>query len=429
MEVEICDAAALDLDEKEVVSFIQKARPDVIAITITTLTVQYAREVSRAVKALNPEVLIVFGGPHVSALPFENLDVADLCVVGEGEETFSDIIKCFLEKKSFEKIKGIAYKNMGGTFINEPRPLIKDLDKLPVPARDLLPPYTFTHVYPYRLDNPYYDNIITSRGCAYDCSFCASKVVWNGKVRFRSMDNIFMEIDELVNKHKRALLFIKDDNFLLNKDRVSEFCQIKKKSFPKLKWICHARVESFSLDLLKEMESSGCLELQVGVESGDDGVLQECKKMLSTEVARKAFELLKKTKINSWATFIIGNEGDSVKTVNRTIEFAKKLSPTYSTFLFLLPLPGSRCFERMSNKKYIKTYDWSLYSWHGEPVFETELLSKKSLKDLRKKAYRDFYLRPSKIMEYLVMVVKEGQLKVVFRNILLLIKFMLGLIK
>lgn len=427
--VRIFDASTLNVGEKEVLKYINVFKPDIIGITATTLTVQFVRTIAFQAKHLLPDVFIVFGGPHVTALPFENLDVADVCVIGEGEQTFAEVINNFLKGLSLDKIRGIVFKEKSAYYKTEERELIQDLDELPFPARDLLPKHTFCHIFPYRLENPYYDTIITSRGCSFNCTFCLNELMWKRKVRYRSLDNVFEEIEELIKKYSTSLLFIHDDNFTENSDRLIEFCKIKQKYFPKLKWICHSRADSLSLDLLKEMESAGCVEIQIGVESGDDRILNNCNKRIKITTIYNAFKLFKKTKINTWATFIIGNEGETKDSIEKTIKFAKNINPTYCSFLFLSPLPGTRCFNNFKKRDYIKTYDWFKYSWHGEPVFETESLSKGLLMGLRKKAYRRFYLRPKILFRYLCICIKSRQWKTMFSNFLILLKSVLGLIK
>ncbi|MBZ9577922.1 radical SAM protein [Patescibacteria group bacterium] len=429
VDIKICDASALNIKENGVLEYIKLFKPDIIGITTATPTVKFARTVALGTRRLLPEAFIVFGGPHVSALPFENLDVANVCVIGEGEETFAEIVNNFLNGLSLDKIKGIAFRRNGSYCKTEERVLVDNLDQLPFPARDLLPKYTFRHIYPYRLDNSNYDTIITSRGCSFNCNFCSNELMWKRKVRYRGLDNICEEIEKLIKESNISLLFIHDDNFTEDADRVVEFCKRKKKYFSKLKWICHARADCLSLDLLKEMKASGCLEMQIGIESGNDRILANCNKRISTSTISSTFKLLKQAKINSWATFIIGNKGENKQSIEETIEFAKAIDPTFCSFLFLIPFPGTKCFNNFSKKGYLNTYNWSKYSFHTKPVFETECLSRGLLMSLRKKAYRKYYLRPKILFRYFCACIISRQWKLTFSNSILLLKFILGLIK
>ncbi len=421
--VDICDAAGLNMSHQQVLGRVIKFAPEIVGITLSTITAGSARKTAQAIRESLPDTLIVFGGPHVSALPFENLDVADICVVGEGEETFKDIIFCQDLDRDFSRVMGIAYRQNGSDFLTKKRSLIVDLDVLDFPARQLLPRNTYRHIYPYPVKNPYYHSIITSRGCNYKCDFCSSSLIWNGLTRYRSLENVFKEMEHLIKRYNAALLFLHDDDFTGSCERVVRFCQGIRKYFPGLKWICHGRADNMSLELLREMKQSGCVEIQVGVESGNDEVLKKCNKNIDTATICKAFELINKVGINSWATFIIGCEGDSVATVEDTIKFSKRINPTYATYLYLSPLPGTKSFSYFKKKGYLRSLDWSKYSWHGDPVFETEALSKSDLLRLRKKAYREFYLRPRALIRYLPLFLKLSSLRSMLRNLIVFMRF------
>ncbi|MBU1912645.1 MAG: B12-binding domain-containing radical SAM protein [Candidatus Omnitrophica bacterium] len=419
----------MDADADRTLEYAKMFNPDIIGISVTTLTAGYARKLAAKSKNTLKNTLVVLGGPHITALPYENLDVADICVIGEGEQTFAELVDNFPDELSFEKIPGVAFKKNGKTVKTNEKKLIPNLDKLPFPAMDMYSQYRYIHIYPYRLKNTHYRTIITSRGCSYNCSFCMSELIWKREVRFRSLDNVFQEIGELVGKYKTSLLFIHDDNFTVNAARVYEFCRTKRKYFPELKWICHARADCLSSELLAEMKSAGCVEIQIGVESGDDTILSKCNKAVTTSTIITAFKMLRKSGINQWATFIIGNEGDDKESILKTINLSKIINPTYATFLFLLPLPGTKCFNRLSEKGFITTYDWSKYTWHGEPVFETESLSRKMLLWIRKKAFLEFYLRPSALIRCLFDIVKSRQWNMLFRGFMTIFKFGFGFIQ
>jgi radical SAM superfamily enzyme YgiQ (UPF0313 family) len=426
VDVRICDASFLDIKEDAVVQYAREFRPDIVGMAAYTPTMGFIRRVAASLRRSLPESLIVFGGPHVTALPFENLDVADLCILGEGERTFEELVDRFIGKRPFETIAGLSLKKDGRCVRTGERELIEDLDSIPFPARDLYPLTTYSHIYPYRLGNPFYSAIVTSRGCGYDCSFCSNKLMWKRRVRVRSLDNVFAEIEVLVRDYKISLLRIGDDNFITSPDRVVQFCRMKRRFFPELKWFCHARADALTPTLIKEMKAGGCVETQIGVESGDDLILGRCNKRATTAVVRKSIRALRNNGINVWATCIIGNEGDTPESVEKTIRFAQEADPTYCSFMFLSPLPGTRSHENMSRKGYIKTKDWSRYSWHGQPVIETPELSRIMLVRLRKRAYRKFYLRPKIIYRYMRDALHSRQWATIFSDALLLLKFVLG---
>jgi radical SAM superfamily enzyme YgiQ (UPF0313 family) len=236
-DVRICDAYMLGLSEKAVGECIADYQPDIVGIHVTTPAVASARSVARLCRRIQPSCRIIFGGPHPTVLPFENLDICDACVIGEGEQTFAEIIS--ENPADWDKIKGIALLKDGMPYKTPEREQFEDLDILSFPARDLLPYNGRPHIYPYKLDTTVCNTIVTSRGCGFNCGFCLSSRIWRNRVRYRSMDNIFAEVDELVKVYKTSLLHIHDDNFTGSRERVMEFCEIKQRRYPRLKWICY----------------------------------------------------------------------------------------------------------------------------------------------------------------------------------------------
>lgn len=425
-ELKICDAYVLNMDEDAVLGQIREFRPDIVGISVVTPAVGYARSIAGRIRQLFPSALIVFGGPHPSALPFENLDLADISVIGEGELTFGEIVEHYDDRSAWESIKGIAFLRDGVPFSTPERGLIDNLDSLAFPARDLLAYNGCRHIYPYKLDTPYCNTILTARGCGFNCNFCLNELMWKRHVRYRSLDSVLGEIDELVSVYDTSLLHIHDDNFTGSPGRVVEFCDRMRKFFPRLKWICHGRADSLSRELLTAMRNAGCVEMQIGVESGDDKILKSCNKGLDTEVIRRAFRLLKDSRINQWATFVFGYRGETRESAGRTIRFALELDPTYATFMFLSPFPGTRCFSELRQKELIKTLDWTRYNWHDSPVFETANLTADRLVDLRRKAYIRFYIRPVVWLRYLRVFLDSGQWRMMLVSMVLLAKFILG---
>lgn len=427
LDVRILDALHLRLGPEDILEQVQFFSPDIIGISVSTPTVNYVRRISSGIRLISKDALVVVGGPHITALPFDLLDVADVAVLGEGEVTFSEIINFSLGQRDLKGIKGIAYRHNGNMVRNPERDFIADLDLLPFPARDLLNGKPYRHIYPYSTKKGKFSTMLTSRGCPYNCYFCANKTMWKQKVRYRSLDNVLWEIEELVKKDKVSLIFIDDDSFTESPQRVSGFCSLLRKKSMDVKWICHARADVLPYELLREMKSSGCVEIQIGAESGNDDILAKCNKKITTDMVKQGVDNAKKAGINVWATFILGNKDENYSTIKQTINFAKLLDPTYATFILLSPLPGTKLFEEFSAHNFIKTFDWDKYSWHGDPVFETPQLPREMLLRSRSTAYLSFYLRFKVIVRYLVITVKTGKIKSMIVNFFVLLKFVLNL--
>ena len=418
-EIRIFDALAEDRTDEEWIETIAGQKPDLIGFSVATPTMEASRRMALELKSRLPHALIVAGGAHATMLPDCMLGPFDAVVVGEGEATFFEIARNGADKASLPTIKGVAFQQNGVIVHTKPRGYFKSLDEIPFPARDLLPIPNYYHTYPYNRKGGYFGNIITCRGCPRNCYFCGNKALWQGNVRFHSLDYVLEEIKMMVCTLDMSLVFIEDDDFLVNKKRAMEFCERVLASKLNFKWIVHACADGIEEESLRLMKRAGCVEFQIGVESGDEGILKQIDKSKEgREVYYRAFRLLKKYGLNSWATIILGHTDDTEESIERTIDFAKKIDPTYASFIIMLPFPGSQVFEIYKRNGWLLTTDWSRYSWYGDPVFELPHLSAADLVRLRAKAMTAFYLRPSKIFRYLWQIIKARSLREFFRNVL-----------
>lgn len=425
--ISILDAMSLDLDADEVVKRALEFKPDLVGITVTTPTATVTREILMKVRAKNPEITLVVGGPHITPLPTDMIDMADFAVIREGEQTLVEIIECIRGERSKESIKGVAYREGTENVLTPPRPFIVDLDEFPDPARDLLDGGEYSHIYPssrYSCEQKF-TTIFTERGCAFDCHFCGNKILWGRTVRYRSLERVYEEIKTIVNVHKTHFFFIDDDDFSTNPKRVKAFCEGLIELGLDVEWVCHIRVNALSEEMLKMMRKAGCVEAQVGLESGTDEGLAAYNKRLTIEQMAQGCRRIRAAGINVWGTFIIGGPTDTPETVREMVNLSCRLPLTYCTFIMLLPFPGTELYTQYSEKGYLKTYDWSKYSWHGDPIFETETLCKADLIALRKEAYKRFYLRPQVLLRMARDMIKTRSYKQVFLNFLIWAQFVL----
>ncbi len=390
-------------------------RPDAIGLSVVTATRDVAGELAERWRAACPGVPVILGGPHITALPDEPAPFVDALIVGEGEQTIVEYLQKRVLQQSTEEILGcrLLHDGMAQTPLS-PRPFIEPLDHIPIPARELLPNDAYVHSYPQRYRR--FTTMFTSRGCPFNCSFCSNEALWRGTVRYHSAARIREEIDRVMCDLGVDLIFFEDDTFLANRALSSAVMAYLRTKRPALSWVCHTRADTLSAETLAEMEASGCVEIQIGVESGNQEILDKTDKRLRLETVRHAFQLLRRTRIKSWATFILGNEGETRETFKQTLNLALEIDPSYASMIILLPFPGSRAFRSYADKGYLTTYRWSDYSWHGDPVFSLPHLSSAQLVKLRSRAYRRFYLRPRKLLHIFMDVVKASSLREILRN-------------
>jgi radical SAM superfamily enzyme YgiQ (UPF0313 family) len=366
------------------------------------------------VKSLSLDILTIVGGAHPTALPFDLSPEADISIIGEGEVTMAAIVAHRQTGSSPCLIDGIAYIKNGTKVTTKRREYIGNLNTIPYPAWDLLPTERYRHQNPYKTKTKGYATVLTGRGCPFGCTFCGVKSMWGRYPRYRSVDNIVGEIELLIKKQRVSFIFFFDDTFTSNRERTLDICK-GIKGF-NIKWACFSRVDGLDEELLITMKDAGCVEIQIGVESGDAEILKKIKKGITIESAIKTFKLVNNIGINTKGFFMIGNEGETPETVNKTIKLALELNPTYGFFSILIPFPGLPIYDRYKEAGYITTYNWGKYNWYGYPVFSTPQLTDRQMKQLQRKAELSFYLRPSKIFKYACDAIKSGKIKTLIRN-------------
>lgn len=332
-------------------NFIDKVKgfdPDLVGISIMTTEYPKAKEIINSLKGVLKNTLYCAGGIHPTALPRQTIEELglDFVVMGEGEYIMRDICYRLENDRSYRDIAGIGYKK-NGNYVENPRyPLITDLDKLSMPARDLLdmewyltPPGLVRGAFLKRTLG-----LLATRGCPYQCIYCGSHTIFGRSIRRRSVHNILEEVEHLINTYNIDGFYFYDDTFTVDRNYVSEFCQGLKKRGINLKWGCQIRANTVWKSLSEEMRDAGCIQVDIGVESGSDKVLKNLKKGTTVAVIKDAFKTVKKAGIRTMATFIVGSPGETSEDIKMTRRLAKEISPDYTKFFYLTPFPGSELY-------------------------------------------------------------------------------------
>ncbi len=338
----------LSLTPEVLLHQLQTFKPELVGVSCMTPTYPQAVAICRVVKT-HSSAATVLGGPHVTALKEEILQEqpeVDYVVYGEGEQTITELCQALGQSdRQASQIQGLVYRDGNGTVKTNPsRPLIKDVDSLPFPARDLVDMSRLgTHKYidVGRLSA----TMISSRGCPFKCAFCSSHITMGKIYRFRSADNVLAEIDELVGRYRVNHVAFEDDTFTLNRDRVETLCRGLIQRNYDLTWYCLSRVESMDPELARLMRRAGCRLVSFGIESGNPDILHKIHKKISLPAARQAIEACYQAGLRSQCTFILGFPFDTQQTMADTLHFAQELSPTIAIFFALVPYPGTEMYQ------------------------------------------------------------------------------------
>jgi anaerobic magnesium-protoporphyrin IX monomethyl ester cyclase len=402
-EVKIIDAPPLRWGIKEVVAETKKFKPDLIGISASTVSYNRAVKLAQSLKK-SVKASLVLGGPHVTACPREVMKQGyfNFGVIGEGEETTVELAGVLEKGKDPKKIKGLIYKKGRKIIQTEPRFYLEDLNKLPFPARHLMPDFKLYHPTPATYKKFPVGTMITSRGCPNRCTFCFRGVFGN-RWRYRSPESVVSEIEELVNTYKVGEIRIWDDTFNVDQKRVIAICKLILKRKIKVSWTCLGRVNSVSLKMLRAMKAAGCWQISYGIESGNEDILIRIQKGITKAMVRRAINLTQKAGLQSLGFFILGLPGDTKTTMNETIQFAKELPLSVANFTITTPYPGTEIWFEAERRGLLKglSYDDLMVNLPKKLYYVPEGLDRETLQAFEKKAYKEFYRNPKFILRQL----------------------------
>jgi anaerobic magnesium-protoporphyrin IX monomethyl ester cyclase len=344
---------------------IQRRKPDIVGIADPfTCQADNAVRVANIVKEVDPGILTVVGGPHVTVVPVEFLEDAknvDIAVIGEGEYTMLDIASFFEGHKEISEVQGIAYRKDEAVVLNSPRPFIKNLDDLPYPAYHLvdMEQYLNPKNIEYRSFKDRAISMITSRGCPFNCCFCSVYLHMGKMFRAHSPNYVVNHIEHVVNKYRAKTIFFEDDNLTFDIKRFEAICDKIIEKNIKFNWETPngIRADYLTLNLLKKMKKSGCQSVFFGIESGDQYILDHViGKSLKLKDVMKVAKMCKDIGLKTGAFYIIGFPGEKKENMLRTVELALRLKRDFDVgmhLFFATPSYGTRLYEECKKKGYI----------------------------------------------------------------------------
>lgn len=388
------DARYEGIDNNEVTRRILKNRPEILGISMKTPDVKVSEELAAIVKNKMPKTTIVVGGAHVTGLKERVLEEGpyfDIGVIGEGEETFCEILATIQEgQNDLGSIDGIVYRQNDKILRTRQRAWIADLDKLLFPAWKLFPEGTDKSLF-------------TSRGCPFRCIFCQR--VMGSQIRKMSPQRVVSEMIRNIEKYNCRFFQIEDDVFGSNKKWALKTLDLMMAEgiHERAKWAANSRVNYADIELFQKMKQAGCVSLCFGIESGNQAILDIIKKDFKLEQAIRAFELTKRASLKSAAFFIIGHPFENKRTIRDTINFACRLNPDAVCFGQMIPYPGTLIYQMAKSGEggYQGFHEnWELYTKYFGKGLELENLSSFALNRYQKQAYIEFYLRNFRIKDF-----------------------------
>ena len=404
-KVEVIDAIINKISKEKCLDKILNSDYKAIIFTTGTATMTSDMELMEKVKKGKKDIKIIASAGIMKFIYKEFLNTYDF---------IDGILIDFTEKNILSYIDNDCSKPLGGLVYRKGKELVEYNERLPMKFTIPVPRHELFDFKKYKIPiarNFPFTVVITSLGCPYNCAFCTAGAYG---YRVRGIDNVIKELIYLAELGIKEILF-QDPTFTINKKRVIELCKKMIDNGLNFTWSCNADIKSMDEEKIYWMKKAGCHTVSIGIESGDDSILKKYSKMITVEQIRKAINLLNKYKIRILGYFIIGLPGETRESILKTIKLAKSLKIDIASFSIATPDIGTRLRQEAIEKGWIPP-DALNFDSSEFPIIETEKLKKEEIWQLRKKAIREFYLRPSYILRRLFQIRSIRDLEITISN-------------
>lgn len=399
-----------DLVKELIIRKVKELKPKIVGFTVNVQEFDQVIEVNNELKK-SFDFISIIGGPQCTSMPGDFLTNGfDVAVVGEGEETTVELVGCLKEimagQNDFSKVRqlmaerlkdvlGISYLDEEGSVAANPSRPYSDIAEIVLPAYDKIDMESYVQIADGTVRGlPLRSAIIlTSRGCPYDCTFCDCNKVFGQKVRFRSLENVRQEVKFLKERYDVEAIWLADDTFTLNKDHILGIGKIMKEFG--IIWSCNTRVNLIDEELVKEMKKFGCVQFDIGVESGSQRVLDEVmRKRISLDQVKNTFALCRKFGMRTLASFMIGVPTETREEMEETMNLAREIKANFYVLSIFTPLPGSSLFDTYYKNEITQADYKDLSFFAGLERFNKSEV--KNLKELNTKWRKELAARMKK---------------------------------
>jgi len=420
IEVSVLDQPGKGFTIEETVKWIQKEDPDILGFSTFSTSGRTAALVSDEVKKKKPSTVTVFGNYYAtfnSERILRKYPSVDIIVRGEGENTVIDLVNCLKHKGKLKEVSGITFRNNNRIVSTLDRPLIKDLDSLPFPERELIDVEYHSAIVGANVATKKFTSIVSSRGCVYKCRFCSCRKFARNTWRPRSVQNAIEELHFLASKGYKQFIFV-DDSFTLNQKRVIKLCRRMRKEEINMDWICEGRVDNCSYEMLREIAKAGCKVLYFGIESANQRILNYYDKQTTPQQSKTAVKKARKAGIDVIiGSFIVGAPDETREEIQNTIEFAKQNPIDFPQFNILGVYPGTDIWNEFEMKGLLKGGEY----WETGIAVSEICPSAVPLHEIRQMIHEAFYQfarRPSFILKQIVRTLKSPyRMNIILNNL------------
>ncbi len=393
-EVSLLDMQGLLMDSEELAIRIAAEAPDLIGITAMTPTVPEALRVAELARLVAPHAKVVIGGVHPTLDPAGVLADynVDYVIRGEGEHALAELAAALESGRSTEQIEGVSYKVDGALVIKGKAQLISDLDSLPMPDYEAFPTERYIE-HNRHLRSVRGISMIVSRGCPFQCTFCAVHQTMGRKWRIKSPQRVVDELVTLKERHRLEGVWFKDSIFNLDRKWVREFCRLMIEQRVEIAWQALTRIDLIDEEELQLMKRAGLTQLDLGIETGSPRSLVRLKKGITVDTIKEQVALAKRH-VKVFGFFMIGIPGEDETDVRQTFELAKALDLDRWTWSIYSPLPGSALYDELIAEGKIEPYRLDYHQVHFTEAYAGICdIEPARLKELYREINEHFYRR------------------------------------
>jgi radical SAM superfamily enzyme YgiQ (UPF0313 family) len=389
-QTSVLDHSAHEYPRSYVMNWIKKEDPDVVGFSVLTSSFRTGIKIARAIKEWNPNVKIVFGNFHATSCSEKIVQkyqgLVDFVVRGEGEIQFPKLLDAIENNRSHEDIKGLTFKNNGKIIKTPDAPLIEDLDTIPFPDRDCVDVEYRQRVNGVPIIDDKFTTVMASRGCTYQCTYCATAENNRRQWRKRSVSNIIDELLLLEEQNYKMVVFT-DPNMTINRKWVIKLMREMKKQNLDMYFSGSSRVNQGSLEMYREMAETDFISVLFGIESGNNQILKFYKKNTSVDINKRAIKTARRAGIKTIVcSYILGAPMETLEDIRQTIKHANSLDVSFNNFNILEAIPGTDLWDYLVSKDVL---DEEKYWETGVPVINLGILPY-TREDVLKEIYKGF---------------------------------------
>lgn len=410
IEVSLLDQTVRGFSLKHTLDWVKKEDPDILGFSVLHSAAKEAPTIAEGAKAENPNVVIVMGNYHATFNAeriLRKYPYVDVIVRGEGEYASLELAKCLEKGENLREVKGITFRDDGKIVSTPDRPLIKDVDDLPFPDRDLMNAQYTSTIFGVKVATKKFTTVLSSRGCPFRCSFCGCRKFARGAWRARSVENIVEELEFLRSEGYEEILFV-DDNFTLNKKRVAKLCQKIRKERMDIRWICDSRVDHCGYDMFREMVKAGCNTVYFGIESANQRILDYYRKGITSDQSINAVRKARKAGVDIIVgSFIVGAPDETKSEIQNTLRFAQKLDIDVPSLNILGVFSGTDIWNDLVARGLInedQCWETSVYV----PKVSPYTVPFEEIRSMIYDYFRTFYLSPKQLLKEILRTLKSS---------------------